>query len=754
MEQQPQPQQPLPEQQVPPATDGGAPVGGQGEPAQIPPTPLASAGGDSSNPHQFGYLIIVDFVRTGGKNPANWGAASDELISFSWVVIETKSRQVLDAKSLHVCPQWSFSVQPWMTESCGLTEDILRTAPMLHPALQQFDEYLTSKYPAGSFIFLTDGAEALQALKVEAARKKIELKPYFDQYMDICAQFQQTHPEFKQGTGLQKILDFLGITNPAEPGTEKCRVLTSIVEWLWQHNHTFSGVEKVVIPASSITSGSEPTATTGASADQPRSETGGVVRLRGLPFQASEQDIREFFHDLQVAQNGVQIALNREGRPSGDAYVQFATEEDAKKALEYDRRSMGRRYIEVFSATFADMNSASAASRPQPVAPVSGHEDAFVVRLRGLPYSATEDDIRNFLLPAQAVGVHIARNREGRPSGDAFVEVPTADAQDIIIKKHGEKMGIRYVETFKSSHSEMNSALTPRAPSYMPPPPMGATGMDTIRLRGMPWSATEHDVFSFFQPSGVMPLRVHFLYDRTNRPSGDAYAVFQSPADVEQAMRRDRERMGSRYVELFRSTQMEAYQAVNPGASGYGGPSGYGGGGFGGSSGYGGPSGYGGGGAYGGAPYGGGYPSSSPYGGGYPSSAPGYPSGYGAPGYGASAGGAYGGSSYGGAGGYPQGGYGGAGAASAGYGGSSSSMPGGLTIRARGLPYRCSREDLLEFFRGYNPVPESISLVMGPDGRPSGEAFISFLSENDASRAMRDLNRKYLGERYVTLSSA
>jgi len=41
-----------------------------------------------------------------------------------------------------------------------------------------------------------------------------------------------------------------------------------------------------------------------------------------------------------------------------------------------------------------------------------------------------------------------------------------------------------------------------------------------------------------------------------------------------------------------------------------------------------------------------------------------------------------------------------------------------------------------------------------PDGRATGEAYVSFASEFDANRAIRDLNKKYLGSRYVDLFPA
>ena len=40
------------------------------------------------------------------------------------------------------------------------------------------------------------------------------------------------------------------------------------------------------------------------------------------------------------------LTVTREGRPSGEAYIELDTEEDLEEALKKDRESMGKRYVE------------------------------------------------------------------------------------------------------------------------------------------------------------------------------------------------------------------------------------------------------------------------------------------------------------------------------------------------------------------------------------------------------------------------
>ncbi|KAJ6828193.1 G-rich sequence factor 1 [Iris pallida] len=84
----------------------------------------------------------------------------------------------------------------------------------------------------------------------------------------------------------------------------------------------------------------------------------GVLRMRGLPYSAGKEDIMEFFEDYQLSEDHVHIVLNSNGRPTGEAYVEFANAEDSKSAMEKDRMTLGSRYIELFPSTAKEMNQA------------------------------------------------------------------------------------------------------------------------------------------------------------------------------------------------------------------------------------------------------------------------------------------------------------------------------------------------------------------------------------------------------------
>ncbi len=78
-------------------------------------------------------------------------------------------------------------------------------------------------------------------------------------------------------------------------------------------------------------------------------------------------------------------------------------------------------------------------------------------------------------------------------------------------------------------------------------------------------------------------------------------------------------------------------------------------------------------------------------------------------------------------------------------------QPHHVGVKVRGLPYRSSPADILAFFSGYQFLSDSLQLGLDSAGRPSGEAWIRFVSPGEAQRAVQDLHGKYMGKRYLEL---
>merc|ERR1712080_103189 len=83
---------------------------------------------------------------------------------------------------------------------------------------------------------------------------------------------------------------------------------------------------------------------------------GHVIRMRGLPFSATETEVAEWFSSVADPVH-VTIDYNKEGKPSGEANVYFSNAQDAKAAMSKNKQHMAHRYIELFEENRSDLDT-------------------------------------------------------------------------------------------------------------------------------------------------------------------------------------------------------------------------------------------------------------------------------------------------------------------------------------------------------------------------------------------------------------
>ncbi|KAM4865377.1 RNA-binding protein 12B [Thomomys bottae] len=227
-----------------------------------------------------------------------------------------------------------------------------------------------------------------------------------------------------------------------------------------------------------------------------------VIRLLGLPFIAGPVDIRHFFKGLTIPDGGVHII----GGEVGEAFIIFATDEDARRAvsrsggfikdssvelflsskaemqktieLKTDRAGRGRRgsgasgvgkrsnFIEAMKK---DENSRYGSSvnqgagfhtngtglddlRSRKTRP-SKAENPYLF-LRGLPYLVNEDDVRVFFSGLCVDGVIFLKHHDGRNNGDAIVKFASCIDASGGLKCHRSFMGSRFIEVMQGSEQQ------------------------------------------------------------------------------------------------------------------------------------------------------------------------------------------------------------------------------------------------------------------------------------------------------------
>ena len=181
-------------------------------------------------------------------------------------------------------------------------------------------------------------------------------------------------------------------------------------------------------------------------------------------------------------------------------------------------------------------------------------DEGFVVKLRGLPWSCSVEDVQNFLSDSmihdRVTSVHFIYSTEGRQSGETFVELQSEDDVRMALKKDRQSMGHWYTEVFKSHRTEMDWVLKHSGPNS------ADTANDGfVRLRGLPFGCTKEEIIQFFSRLEMMPNGITLPVDPEGKTTGEAFVQFASE-EIEKALGKHKKRISS--VKFSRSVMSDS----------------------------------------------------------------------------------------------------------------------------------------------------------------------------------------------------
>ncbi|XP_037051284.1 RNA-binding protein fusilli isoform X1 [Bradysia coprophila] len=80
-------------------------------------------------------------------------------------------------------------------------------------------------------------------------------------------------------------------------------------------------------------------------------------------------------------------------------------------------------------------------------------------------------------------------------------------------------------------------------------------------------------------------------------------------------------------------------------------------------------------------------------------------------------------------------------------------IDGQCIVRARGLPWQSSDQDIAKFFRGLNVAKGGVALCLSAQGRRNGEALVRFMSQEHRDMALKR-HKHHIGNRYIEVYRA
>ncbi|XP_019747341.1 epithelial splicing regulatory protein 2 isoform X2 [Hippocampus comes] len=524
--------------------------------------------------------LVVFFGATAGANGGKLGSDEREIILLVWQIVDLREKKVGKLHRCLVKPD-TLELADQCKEETGLSLDDVVNAEPLDKVLLQFQQSVTSELKCldrSSYTLCVNSPLVIrQVLHPEASKKNLVLPECFFSFVDLRKEFEKCCPNTGPANKLEiaSMLEHVGLAAVSEQlmGVREVRSMVQLILRILAepYNHNFSLVETVKYKFDSGTcSKTEPV----------DNET--IIRARGLPWQSSDQDIARFFKGLNIAKGGVALCLNAQGRRNGEALVRFVNSEHRDLALERHKHHMGSRYIEVYKATGEEFLKIAGGTSNE-VTQFLSKENQVIIRMRGLPFTATPQEVLDFLGPESPVtdgaeGLLFVKYPDGRPTGDAFVLFSCDEYAQNAMKKHRQILGKRYIELFRSTAAEVQQVLTrylstplistlPASP-IVPVPvlatppflPTASSSRDCVRLRGLPYTAGIEDILEFMgeHTADIKPHGVHMVLNQQGRPSGDAFIQMKSPDKAFMVSQKcHKKTMKDRYVEVFQCSTEE-----------------------------------------------------------------------------------------------------------------------------------------------------------------------------------------------------
>lgn len=336
-----------------------------------------------------------------------------------------------------------------------------------------------------------------------------------------------------------------------------------------------------------------------------------VIRLQGLRVAAGSEDIRKFFTGLRIPDGGVHII----GGDREEAFIIFASDEDARRAMTRSGGSIKGGSVQLLLSSKTEMqavlerstrNMELAQTRQfeeaarhvrRPVDPEEGRrppmrmgpinppqnqrapepEDAMFMFLRGMPFSVTEDQVREFFSGLNVDDIVLLKNSSGLINGKAFVKFATVEDALEGRKRDKGYIGSRYVEVMPTTVNEwcrltgkpampmsMNQRFErdrspirnqrnppPQARSQSPIGPRSIAPSDEeycVLMENMPYTAEKEDIKRLFRNANLEDDHILHLHDSDGRRTRSTFVLFRSLRDYCEALTQEKRLFHNRWV--------------------------------------------------------------------------------------------------------------------------------------------------------------------------------------------------------------
>jgi nucleolin len=177
---------------------------------------------------------------------------------------------------------------------------------------------------------------------------------------------------------------------------------------------------------------------------------GTKIYVRGLPWRASEEEVREFFVACGKGPVSIELPLMDDGRSSGSAIIDFSSTDDAAAAIELNGNDFQGRWLSIKYSTPKAITG--------PREPSKKEAGCMTVFIGNLPWDVDEDTIREvFGECGEIASVRFSTDREtGDFKGYGHVEFTQTEATDKAVALAGTEIMGRAVRVDFANEKKNN----------------------------------------------------------------------------------------------------------------------------------------------------------------------------------------------------------------------------------------------------------------------------------------------------------
>lgn len=287
--------------------------------------------------------------------------------------------------------------------------------------------------------------------------------------------------------------------------------------------------------------------------DNPKEPSSTMLYVSNLPFGVDDEQLREVFADYDVT--SAYVAVRRNGRSKGFGFVSFGSSEEQQKALEKaDGLELDGRTLNVNVAHKDERRDdkgvlkeefKSTERRNKNTGGRRNDDDSepseTIVYVSNLPFQYEDSDLVELFTGLAVKSARVARRRNNRSKGFAFVEFETAEDQERAIELDGQEIEGRSINVQKSRTTQVDKE-----------PQQTNKGSDnTVFISNLPFQVDDEELAAAFTEAGISVKEARVATRANGNSKGFGFVELGEESTVEEAIKAlDQTEIGERTVTL------------------------------------------------------------------------------------------------------------------------------------------------------------------------------------------------------------